>query len=318
MRLWILWVFGMKGALGWNQCLPPILSEFKYPTTLKRSNQSLPQYVSFTHFLNTYHHSSQIYQIRPQPGLQSMFDFAEEVAPNISDWTSLNHTTNVPLLEDCMYKTPNPEVREYWSRWDRSRLNEYGGDTNETYDTTIEDPFWKDGHNGVLHGRWRLRDWEQYYEKGMTPKIIESLNGWLDLFLSVHKSGHFYYLPGSVRAWHTNRQHAGPGFRAYIVRTFGGKRSGLNVLSYDKSVANYPDLEGMMFMNLFRISYDPPLWHCVYNEDSHRISVGIKLTLFDAYQLLLLSGNALDSDGYFEYLKEYYLEEEKKEDTCPK
>ena len=65
-------------------------------------------------------------------------------------------------------------------------------------------------------------------------------------------------------------------------------------------------------INLFRIRKEPAFWHCVYNKDVHRFSVGLKLSLWDTFKLLLLTNEALDGDGTYKYWEDVYREEEEK------
>ena len=180
------------------------------------------------------------------------------------------------------------------------------------------DPMWAlrkhdSRSRGILKGKWKMDDWEQFYDAGLTPDIIYNLNQLLDNYLGhFHVSGHFYYPPGAVREWHTNIGEGGLGWRAYIVRKshfrpaagdqtrFSKSTSNRSVLRVmhprTKEVVTIPDLDEMA-INIFKVTKEPPLWHCVASEGAHRFSVGMKLTDVDVFHLLVDAGRAVDGDG---------------------
>ena len=76
------------------------------------------------------------------------------------------------------------------------------------------DPMWSlrkhdSRSRGILKGKWKMDNWEHFYDAGLTPNIIYNLNKLLDNYLGhFHISGHFYYPPGSARR--TVPARAGP------------------------------------------------------------------------------------------------------------
>ena len=303
-----------------NQCQRPILYEMGYRREIKLETQSLPMYKSYDEFLKKEKDSTKVYQFssKDYPQLAPLFELAKAIAPDIEEIEELERKMSVQmnkrLLQECMNGSPNPKVMERLNPI-RGRVEYYSDPKSRREVHYCNNTYWKVGNLGVLQGRWSVEKWDEFYDRGDGPEgIIDKMNDWMDMFGTIHKSGHFYYLPGSVREWHTNRWAAGPGYRAYIIRhgKRGGHTSGIKYLNmYNNETVDVPDLEEM-HINLFRIRKEPAFWHCVYNKDVHRFSVGLKLSLWDTFKLLLLTNEALDGDGTYKYWEDVYREEEEK------
>lgn len=125
---------------------------------------------------------------------------------------------------------------------------------------------------------WDLNTFSRFMK--WTPNILDPLEWFLDKFASpFYNSGRFYYPPGATREWHTNVYSGGVGWRAYVVRKFPkGANSGTVILHPNTGeTAVMKDLDEMS-LNIFRIGdIRAPNWHCVYSENAHRFSLGMKL-----------------------------------------
>ena len=119
--------------------------------------------------------------------------------------------------------------------------------------------------------------------------------------LSVTKSGHFLYPPGSFMSWHTNSK--APGWRLYINYV---EEAGKSFFRYRNPETGeiVTSMDQKWNFRLFKIDPKKPFWHTVYS-DTNRYSFGYRITIdweqpvykrviFRAHNLLslVLKGNS--------------------------
>jgi hypothetical protein len=87
--------------------------------------------------------------------------------------------------------------------------------------------------------------------------------------------GLFWYPKGGFREWHTNRFHLS-GWRLYLIECDEDERSWFAYKHPKTGITHrIPDRRG--YINIFKVTKDPPLWHNVYSQ-TNRFSLGIHVT----------------------------------------
>lgn len=88
--------------------------------------------------------------------------------------------------------------------------------------------------------------------------------------LDARRSGHFWYLPGSHMAWHTNNK--APGWRVYLTHA---TEAGRSFFRYRDPTTGeiVTTLDNRWDLRIFRVDPAQSLWHAVYSE-TDRFSFG--------------------------------------------
>lgn len=101
-------------------------------------------------------------------------------------------------------------------------------------------------------------------------------------------SGFFYYPPGGFREMHTNRYNT-ISWRLYYVKTLNESESSFNYINPDNKekfeLIKVPDKNN--YFNLFKVKENQNLWHSVFSGETHRFSIGFRIS--EEYATSLLS-----------------------------